>query len=321
MKSLLLFVLFILFVAYIDESVHSDEQYPNHIDDIRIRDPFIYPDSETKTYYMYAQTGNRMNGFGSGVGVEVYTSKDLNHWSEPKLVFKRPAEFWGGKEIWAPEMHKIDEYFYLFVTFNGREGGRGTQILRAEKPDGPFTIFSDKACTPYKQCSLDGTPYIDETGQRWMVYCHEWIQIDDGAMIAVKMKDDFSERISNSYRLFRASEAPWVRSLKNKPNSYVTDGPCFYKTKDGTLLMLWSSFTGDGSTYAIGIAESKSGEVLGPWEHHPEPLFNKNGGHCMLFKTFNGQLMLALHQPNSGGKERAKLFMVEEKDGRLIINK
>ena len=40
---------------------------------------------------------------------------------------------------------------------------------------------------------------------------------------------------------------------------------------------------------------------------------------AMLFRTFQGQLLLTLHQPNSGGPARAKLFAVEETADSLRI--
>ncbi len=45
-------------------------------ENIRVRDPFIYADAKTATYYLYAQAANRK---GSGFeGVEVYISKNLS---------------------------------------------------------------------------------------------------------------------------------------------------------------------------------------------------------------------------------------------------
>lgn len=74
--------------------------------------------------------------------------------------------------------------------------------------------------------------------------------------------------------------------------------------------MLWSSFGTDG--YALGIARSRSGAIQGPWEHLPHPLFTSDGGPGMLVCTFNGQLVLTLHQPNQWPNERAQLFLIEE---------
>jgi hypothetical protein len=138
------------------------------------------------------------------------------------------------------------------------------------------------------------------------------------------MTDDWSARLGESLKLFTASEAPWVTNLTSNTlragtDNFVTDGPCLHRTRDGRLLMLWSSFTGAKRSYAVGVAESTSGRIEGPWKQHPQPLFAENGGHCMRFRTFDGALMLALHQPNSGGNERARFFPVVEEGGTLRL--
>lgn len=82
--------------------------------------------------------------------------------------------------------------------------------------------------------------------------------------------------------------------------------------------MIWSSFAETG--YAVGIAESTTGKLAGPWRQHPEPLMAEDGGHGMLFRTFEGKLCLVLHQPNSpGGRERARLFEIEDTGDALRI--
>lgn len=65
---------------------------------------------------------------------------------------------------------------------------------------------------------------------------------------------------------------------------YVTDGPELYRTFDGHLLMLWSSYSHD-DTYIQTIARSKSGLIEGPWEQLP-PLLYEDSGHGMLFSYF-----------------------------------
>jgi hypothetical protein len=50
-----------------------------------------------------------------------------------------------------------------------------------------------------------------------------------------------------------------------------------------------------------------------PWEQL-EPLVYGDSGHGMLFKTFNGQLMLVLHQPFRWPLSRAKIYEMEDVD-------
>ncbi len=289
------------------------------LSDIRVRDPFILADSSSKTYYLYAQGGNKSGNDNADLGVMAYRSKDLVHWSGPERVFERPKSgFWGNPPIWAPEVHKLGDAYYMFATFFGRSGGLGTQILRSASPNGPFQILGPDANTPAEWEGLDGSPCIDPDGTRWLVFCHAWSQIKDGTVCAVRMNKDWTARLGESIVLFRASEAPWVRAFR-RADEFVTDGPFLYRTKNRKLLMIWSSFR-KGGNYALGQAESESGTVKGPWKHSKDLLFGDDGGHGMIFKAFTGELVLVLHQPNGGNKERAKFFKISETDDRLKVD-
>jgi arabinan endo-1,5-alpha-L-arabinosidase len=46
-----------------------------------------------------------------------------------------------------------------------------------------------------------------------------------------------------------------------------------------------------------------------------EPFYKNNGGHGMLFQTFEGALKLAMHTPNESPEERAVfLSVVDDKE-------
>ncbi|MEI6810171.1 MAG: glycoside hydrolase family 43 protein, partial [bacterium] len=296
MKTILILATAAIFVA---QAIIAEDRmkYPLKLQDIRVRDPFIVADQTSKTYFLYAQCGNRKNKDDLGIGVEVYRSSDLINWSQPELAFERPTSgFWGGRDIWAPEVHKLGSNYFMFVTFPGRQGGRGTQIMRAERPQGPFVINGDNANTPPDQQCLDGTPWIDPDGMHWLIYCHEWTQIGNGTIRAVPMTKDWTTRQGESILLFKASEGPWVRPYNAARNQFVTDGPFLYRTRSGKLLMIWSSFR-KGGNYAVGVAQSESGTVRGPWKHSPGPLYGEDGGHGMIFRDFSENLLLVLHQP------------------------
>lgn len=83
--------------------------------------------------------------------------------------------------------------------------------------------------------------------------------------------------------------------------------------------MIWSSFSATG--YTTGVATSANGKLAGPWKQQVEPIFAADGGDPMLFKRMDGRLMMVLHSPNEGGKERAKLFEIEDTGEILKIKK
>ena len=81
--------------------------------------------------------------------------------------------------------------------------------------------------------------------------------------------------------------------------------------------MLWSSFSDTG--YAMGIATSVSGILAGPWRQAEQPLIGKDAGHGMIFRTFDGRLMIAAHTPNETPHERPVFLEVVEKGGTLAL--
>jgi arabinan endo-1,5-alpha-L-arabinosidase len=81
--------------------------------------------------------------------------------------------------------------------------------------------------------------------------------------------------------------------------------------------MLWSSHGAEG--YAIGISRSQSGDIQGPWIHDEKALFDKDGGHGMVFHTFDHQLMLTIHAPNKTPNERPVFFKINEINGNLVL--
>ena len=62
--------------------------------------------------------------------------------------------------------------------------------------------------------------------------------------------------------------------------------------------------------YAIGVARSQSGTILGPWLQDPQPLNpNDNGGHAMIFRDFDGVLRISYHSPNTPGEVRGLQYI------------
>jgi beta-xylosidase len=303
-----------------------------------LHDPFILAYKPTKTYYLYTSNVPMLTHV-QRTGTMVYKSKDLKHWSAPEVVFTVPENFWAENGGWAPEVHEYHGRFYLFTTLHNESKKipqplpaghdtymRGTIIAVSDSPDGPFTpVKSDGPIPPADFMTLDGTLYIDRNARPWMVYAHEWLQKTDGTMEAVPLKNDLTSADGPPIFLFKASDAPWIDEQAVPSTSlsrYVTDGPELYRSKDGHLLMLWSSYEHTDepgkSSYVQTIARSASGELKGPWIQLP-PLIHQDSGHGMLFHTFDGKLMLVLHRPFK--RARGKLYDVRDAGDHLVIER
>lgn len=273
-------------------------------DSIHLSDPFVLADEATHMYYM------------TGTGGMMWKSRDLKLWSGPYRVAETDPQSWMGPRpaIWAAELHKYQGKYYYFATFTnqqvsiGRYKGndierRASHVLVSDKAEGPYRPMKDETYLPADKPTLDGTFWVDADGKPYMVYCWEWLQQWDGTIDKIELKPDLSGSVGEGKILFRASDSPWSKELdsdgsftgtKNalRPNK-VTDGPFLFKTSTGRLGMLWTSWVYD--VYTQGVAYSESGTLDGPWIQEKKPITPPNYGHGMLFRTFEGQLLLSCH--------------------------
>jgi beta-xylosidase len=281
--------------------------------EIHIRDPFVVPMPEEERYYLFGTAGPNC-WQGRPEGFDVYMGTDLQHWQGPFPAFRPAPDFWSDRNFWAPEVHAYCGQFYMFASFKAEGFCRGTQVLVADSLTGPFRPHTERPVTPPDWECLDGTLFIDPAGHPWIVFCHEWVQVHDGEICAMSLSDDLYRPAGEPIVLFHASEAPWITPYVGQ-HDFVTDGPFMYRARNGELLMLWSSFT--NGSYTLGVARSISGHITGPWQHDTDPLYCDDGGHGMLFRTFDDELILTVHRPNASPNERPVFIPVQEVNGRL----
>jgi hypothetical protein len=313
------------------------------LSDIQIRDPFVLV--EGGRLYLFGSTDKDI-WRGAGEGFDVYTCDGVcpyDDWNGPFPAVRPPAGFWSKTNFWAPEVHVYGGAYYMFATFkpephtNG--GHRGTAILRADNPLGPYLPWSAGPVTPPSWEALDGTLFVEE-GIPYLVFCHEWQQVGDGEICAMPLSADLRAAAGEPVLLFRASEAPWAAPLAKRPaGSYVTDGPFLWRGggvgsadngiadngvagNGGNLYLLWSSFN-SGGRYSIGAARSETGALSGPWRQNERPVYNADGGHGMVFRAPNGRVYLAIHSPNKTPDERAIFVEITEEDDtiKMVLTK
>jgi hypothetical protein len=86
--------------------------------------------------------------------------------------------------------------------------------------------------------------------------------------------------------------------------------------------MIWTSWLfGD---YTQGVAYSESGTLDGPWDHEKDPITPPNFGHGMLFRTFEGRLLMSVHSHQSVNGRTVRiphLFEVDDSGDKIIVGK
>lgn len=279
-----------------------------------MRDPFVVLWKDT--YYVYGtyieSTGNATQ---DAAHIYVYKSKDMQVFEDAKSVFH-----WSGNVLWAPEVHLYNGKFYLFVSIIRPNGLRGVQIAVCDVPDGPFVPVSENVATPLSQSCIDGTLYV-ENGVPYHVYSHDWPDCYNaekdcyvGEICAVRLTEDLKETVGEPFVLFKSDEVSTSAGKPSKTNwngkvvsRYGSDGPFIKKLKNGALYLIWSPYP--NNKYVVCSAISKSGSILGEWEHGESYLFDGNGGHGMFFTDRDGKEKLVFHM-ETPPVERIKMLEV-----------
>lgn len=297
------------------------------LDSIRLSDPSILADIKSGMYYM------------TGTGGLLWKSADLRLWTGPYQVVETDPESWMGPSpmIWAAELHQHRDKYYYFATFTNRDviidtvkgntiERRASHILVSDHPDGPYVPMADPTYLPADKPTLDGTFWVDTDGKPYMIYCYEWLQNWNGTMEKIELKEDLSGSVGEGELLFSASDSPWSKEYDEDGEvifNKVTDGPWLFRTQTGRLGMIWTSWI--FNVYTQGVAYSESGTLDGPWLHEEEPITPPDFGHGMLFRTFEGKLLMALHSHREDENGRyiriPHLFEVDDSGDRIVVGK
>ena len=282
--------------------------------DIDLSDPFIMADARSQQYYM------------TGTGGGLWQSGDLEVWTYLgfPLQFNEAAWMEASPQVWASEIHCIDGKYYNFSTLtNGNitidsngHPRRAVHIMSSTLPQGKYSLISgaDATYVPAEKTTLDGSYFEDTDGKRYLIYCHEWIQNGNGTIEYIELRPDMKGTVGEGVVMTRAHDATWNTSP-------VTDGPYLFRTQTGRLGMIWTSW--HGGRYVQGVAYSTTGKLSGPWKHEPLPITPDNYGHGMLFRTFEGQLLMSIHSHRTIDESKQLwerhpvLFVMDDSGDRL----
>ena len=270
-----------------------------NIKDLRIRDPFLL--AENGSYYLTGTVNGGKDGY-----CEMFCGKT----TEEFVSCGNPIDgkyLKGYTDLWAPELHKYKDKYYLIVSLYEQEKGRGSMIFVSERPDRGFVPLTGEYITPAGWGCLDATLFV-QNGVPYLYFSNEWItpitNDGDGALFVARLSSDLKRIVSAPKKIVSGKYCGIsTRKVIGPYEGYVAEGPFVYQEKTD-IVLLWSTFTETG--YSIVQSRSKTG-VFGEYIFE-KFLFTEDGGHCMVFETFNGERLLALHQPNVTPFERIRYF-------------
>lgn len=272
-------------------------------EDLHIRDPFVF--CRDGKYYLLGTTGD--DCWNKGSNLLLYESTDLENFSQ-KCVMVKGDYLNGYTNIWAPELHEYEGRYYLIFSVYREDKGRGSIIFVSDDINGEFKPLTGEYITPEKWGCLDATLFVYK-GEPYLCFSNEWttpITGDgDGSLFIAKLSRDLKTIADKPRKIISGKYSGFAVEIneRNEVFGYVAEGPYLYE-ENGNVVLLWSTFTKTG--YSVIKSVSKNG-IYGEYEFEKK-IFEKDGGHCMRFKAFNGKTLITLHQPNFSPNERMKLI-------------
>jgi len=248
---------------------------------------------------------------------------DLAH-AEQKVVWNVPADGPFSKNMWAPELHYLDDgtgekcwYAYLSAGEDRDAGDQRIWVLENEDCDplGGKWQIKGELTTPANKWGIDGT-VIDLNGQLYLSWSG-WEGDENG------QQNIYLCRMSNPWTcigerlLLSEPSLPWERHnhdpAPDSPHNhvFVNEAPAFLRHKD-YLFIAYSASGCWTDEYALGLLTARiDSDLMQPssWTKAQEPVFSssvRNGvygpGHGCFFQTENGQTWFLYHANPGPGK-------------------
>lgn len=236
---------------------------------------------------------------------------DLAH-AEKKTIFVPPAGTAYSKELWAPEIHFLDDKWYVyFAADNGKNENHRMYVLENDSAD-PMNdnwVFKGKVADKSDKWAIDGSVFYHKN-KLYMVWSGwEGDENVKQEIFIAKMKNPYT--IKGKRHKISTPKLEWelhgdLDAPGNPPHVSVNEGPQILVNGDKTFLIYsasgcWTDF------YALGMLTLKGKSILkaSSWEKASQPVFKqsvKNSvyapGHNSFFTSPDGEENWILYHAN-----------------------
>ena len=218
----------------------------------------------------------------------------------PKVVFTPDKDEYS-REIWAPELHVIDDKCYIYVACDDGNNYNHRMYVLENNSSNPMDEYKmhGKITDSTDKWAIDGNvvKYNDELYYFWSGW--------DGSrnvrqnIYVAKMKDPFT--LSSERVLISTPEYDWEKigctpeDVEGKP--YINEGP-FAFLNDGILYLAYSASGSWDTGYCIAFMKLVGDNPLDKncWCKYDKPVLSRNefvkgAGHCSIIEEYNKKIV------------------------------
>jgi len=264
---------------------------------------FVNPICEQADPWIAQDQGHYLACFAEGNrGISIQISDRLTQLGPKHIVWTAPATGPASREIWAPELHRLDDRWYIyFAASDGQNKNHKAWVLQSQGADplGPYSLHGplytgdDPAMTVSNRWAIDLT--ILELGKRRYAIWSGWPDGHDVQYLYIAPMKDPLTMAAPRTRLCANDDFLWERVDENLAGRGLNEAPEVLQ-HDGRTFVSYSCSGSWQPSYKIGMLElQRGGDPLNPnaWRKFPAPVFQSSAqtfgvGHNSFVKSPDG---------------------------------
>ncbi|WP_202863919.1 glycoside hydrolase family 43 protein [Ereboglobus luteus] len=235
-------------------------------------------------------------------GVAICKSDSLTTLGTRHVVWRAPEHGPHSKEIWAPELHFLDDRWYVYVAASdGRNAAHRMIVLESETSD-PLSKYTFKNelytgdnidTKTSNRWAIDGT-VLEHKGKRYFIWSG-WADERDIQWLYIAPMSNPWTISGNRVRLCANDDYIWERVGESISERGLNEAPQILQ-RNGRTFIIYSASGAWKTTYKLGLLELAGDDPLAPgaWRKHPDPVFAPTEktygvGHASFVKSADGR--------------------------------
>jgi GH43 family beta-xylosidase len=235
-------------------------------------DPCVIKEGES---YLWCMSENNL-------GVSIWVSDRPNSLGRRHVIWRAPSEGPVSKQVWAPELVKLDDRFYVyFAASDGQNRNHRTYVLqsRTADPVGEYTLHGPLYTGDSFETGQDNIWAIDMTvlehgGKRFALWSG-WDTADsDRQYLYIAPMNSPIELAGSRIRMCGNDDHLWERIEEKAGTRGLHEAPQVLQ-RGGRTFVVYSCAASWLPTYKLGLLELTGDDPLDPssWKKFPEPVF------------------------------------------------
>lgn len=223
----------------------------------------------------------------------------------PVNVYAPPPGQANSANLWAPELHWLDNAWYIYYTAGaGHDSTQRSWVLENKNEDPTRGTWTDRGrifSADLDIWAIDGTVF-NYQNKRYFIFSGR-------PVIGIQNQNIYISEMSNPWTLTGPVVKISEPQLSWETNGPVNEGPEILVNPNGDVYLIFSASGCWTDNYTLGYLRLKAGEspmTASNWQKAQQPVFSKNvqgnafgPGHNSFFKSPDGKEDWIIYHANS----------------------